>query len=55
MVIGNYQLHNVGRGDMSMNCALDYPQSSAKNVATANGSLLMKICTIPKTGGVGTV
>jgi hypothetical protein len=34
MVTSNYQLHNVARGDMSMNCALDYPQSSAKYVAT---------------------
>ena len=34
MVIGNYQLHNVALGVMSINCALDYLQSSAKYVAT---------------------
>jgi hypothetical protein len=34
MVIGNYQLHSLALGDMSMNCSLDYLKSSAKYVAT---------------------
>jgi hypothetical protein len=34
MVNGNCQRLSVARGDMSMNCALDYLQSSAKYVAT---------------------
>jgi hypothetical protein len=34
MVSGNCQRHSVALGDIAMNCALDYLQSSAKYFAT---------------------